>query len=383
METLKTVILKKMENERGLSEKLASISGYSSGSAFKKIIVDEGKDIEKLDGFMDVVDYICNEDERLNKEQLILDFTKGLDNNTITIKLLLEYFTLYYRYDHVETIVNKLKASNKKDFEEFGLVYEIQRQVQTKQITPLEGIVELTKYIHSKKIEVRVAAKIFISYCQYDMRNINLLDSYIDEIESEVDKIKNDFLRKSYQGRIFRLRVDINLHTDKIGKLIESLFVIENAPNPTKTMVYLQIGNSYMIKSYEKAMYYFNKAMEYKTIKSENEIKQSINFTSLLWNKLDVFKSDGSLSNDLFYHVRSGNKGKAEETIKQIDFEKLTTSGKAFNCFYRGLLYNDKSLFFKSVEYFISVGEKFYRQLPIMELKKMGEQDYILSALSA
>jgi tetratricopeptide (TPR) repeat protein len=179
------------------------------------------------------------------------------------------------------------------------------------------------------------------------------------------------------------MKVDVNLHTDEIGKLIESLFQIENAPDPTKTMVYLQVGNSYMTKNYDKAMFYFNKALECKTIKSEYEIKQSINFTSLLWDRLENFNSDGTASNELFYYIKSGNKGMAEKTLNKINFDELSVHGKAFNMFYRGLLFQEKSYFYKSVEYFIKAGEKFYKLLPIMELKKMGENDYIINVLCA
>jgi hypothetical protein len=48
-----------------------------------------------------------------------------------------------------------------------------------------------------------------------------------------------------------------------------------------------------------------------------------------------------------------------------------------------GLLLNDKSMFYKSVEHFNKCGEKFYKTLPILELKKAGESSYILDAISA
>jgi hypothetical protein len=314
---------------------------------------------------------------------MLIDYAKELDSKKMTIKLLLEYATLYYMYDLVKVITEILLDSGKKDSMDYAEVYDIHRQVQIKEINCMEGIKKLSSFTKSKSNETKVFSKLAIMYCYYDLRNINMINLYLDEVTEEVKEIKNDFLRNAYSSRIFRINVDVSLHTDKIGKLIENLFLIENAPDPTKTMVYLQVGNSYMTKNYDKAMYYFNKGLECKTIKSEFQIKQSINFTSLLWGKLENFKSDGTLSNDLFYYVKSGNKEMAEKTLEQIDFESLSVHGKAFNCFYQGLLYNDKSLFYKSAEYFISIGEKFYRQLPIMELKRMGENDYILSALSA
>jgi hypothetical protein len=365
------------KNPRGFQEELGKLAGYSSGSNFSRAL-KENRNIQILEGFVKVIEKLFPE----NFKEILIEYAYELDPKKMTICLLLEYATLYYMYDLVKVINEIMKSSDKKNIIDWAEVYEIHRKVQTREISRLEGIQELMTF-NKSKVEIRVFAKIAMIYCYYDMRNISMINLAIDEIESEVNLIKNDFLRNSFIGRIFRIKVDINLHTDKIGTLVESLFQIENALDPTKTMVYLQIGNSYMTKSYEKAMYYFNKALEYKTTKSEFEIKQSINFTSCLWDRLENFRSDGTSSNDLFYYIKSGNKSEAERLLKRIDFDKLNAHQKAFNCFYQGLLYNDKKLFYKSVELFNGVGEKFYRQLPIMELKKMDENDYILSALSA
>jgi hypothetical protein len=77
------------------------------------------------------------------------------------------------------------------------------------------------------------------------------------------------------------------------------------------------------------------------------------------------------------------NKEEALRIIDEINFEELTYHQKGFNLFYQGLLFGDKSCFYKSIEYFNLVGEKFYKQLPIMELRKKGEIEMVLSALSA
>lgn len=371
-------ILKQLErNPRGFQGDLAKLAGYASGGSFVRVL-KEDRDIAKLDGFIKVIEMLFPN----NSHDLLVEYAHELDPKKMTIKLLLEFATLYYKYDLVKVIIEIIKSSGKKESVDFADVYEINRQVQMKELSTLEGIRKLVSHCNSKP-EVKTFAKIALIYCHYEMRNIQMINLYLDELEEDVKEIKNDFLRNSYTGRTFRTKVSINLHNDNIGKLIEGMFLIENAPDPTKTMIYLQVGNSFMTKSYDKAMYYFNKAMECKDSKSEFEIKQSINFTSLLWDRLDNFRCDGTKSNDLFYYIKSGNKGMAEKTLNVINFDELTIHGKAFNCFYKGLLYNEKSYFYKSIEYFKQANDKFYRQLPIMELKKMGVSDYVLSALSA
>jgi hypothetical protein len=206
----------------------------------------------------------------------------------------------------------------------------------------------------------------------------------IEDIEQDIMKLKNTFLKNAYGGRVYRIRVGMNLHIDKLGNLLESSFNLEDALEPTKTKLYLQIGNSFMLKSYEKSMYYLNKAMEYKNWHSENQILQSINFVNLLWDKPQNFRPDGTKSNELFYYIKSGNYSMAKRVTDEIDFDSYNDDQKAFHCYYLGLLFNDEKYFYDSIEYFNSYGEKFFKQIPITELKKMGRvNENVLRALSA
>jgi hypothetical protein len=365
------------KNPRGFQEDLGKLAGYASGSNFKKALT-EGRDIEKLDGFIKVIEKLFPE----NSYDLLVEYAKELDAKKMTIRLLLEYVTLYHMEDMKLLILNKLKDDTKSESKEWVHVYETDHLIEKGEISPFDGINLLNSKKYSK-IETGVYSKIAQIYCYYDMKNIYMLNLFLEQLENEVSQIKNSFLRNAYEGRIFRIKVDINLHTDKIGSLLESSFNLENAIDATKTMVYLQLGNSYMMKSYDKSMKYLNKALECKNSRSESEIKQSINFVNLLWDKPENFICDGTTSNELFYYIKCGNKSEALRLLEKINFEELNNHQKAFNMFYQGLLHGDKSCFYKSIEYFNTVGEKYYKQLPILELRKKGENEMILSALSA
>lgn len=379
--SLQQMVLNELENKKHnkqLIKEITSQCGYSSLGNFKRVLTNEDKDIEKLDGFIEVARMLFPD----RFDSLLVTFAEQLNPDRITARLLLEYVTLYHMYDIKLLLINRMKDSSKKDVVTLANVYEIQHKNDMRELTFEQSVEELFCY-KNKSLEARVFSKIAIIYCYYNNRNINMLNFCLEELEYEINQIKNDFIRHSYLGRLFRIKIDINLHTGKIGELIENLFVLDKALPPTKSMAYLQIGNSYMMKSYDKAMYYYNLAMQYKNHKTENQIQQSINFASLVWGHLENFRHDGTNSNELFYYVVSGNRSEAIRTLDQIDFDSLTLHQKAFNCYYRGLLFKDKTYFYNSIEYFNHAGEKFYKQLPVMQLKQMGEHEAVLKALSA
>lgn len=376
---VKQMILSDCEKTHGLLEKLAKLGGYNDGGALGKVLrKDMDKDIEKIDGFIKIIEFMYPE----QAAGLIMDLARASHPNKITCRLLLEYATLYHIYPLKELLIDKISASKRAEANEWAYVYSIDHQIATKEIDYLEGIKQLNKRSYIS-LEMQVYSQIAQMYCYYDMRNIIMLNLMLEDLEKKVEGISNTFIRNSFLGRVFRIKVDISLHNGKIGDLLESLFIIEKAPSPTKSMVHLQVGNSYMMKSYDKAMEHFNIAWEHRNRRTEYEIRQSINFTNLLWGHHRKFVTDGTMSNDLFYYIQAGNYKQAYLVVDKIDFEGLTSHQKGFHCYYRGILTKDETWFYKSIKYFTEAGEKFYKQIPIMELRKIGVRESVLEALAA
>ncbi|MGK4040886.1 AimR family lysis-lysogeny pheromone receptor [Heyndrickxia oleronia] len=376
---LKQMLLKECENQRGLATKLAKIAGYKDGSGLKKMLKkDDNSDCEKVDGLLAIAKYFYQ--DRFNN--LVLEYAKTLNPNRITARLLLEYATINRLEDVKKYLINALDNSDNNESKEWAHVYKIDDQISKGEIDEMDGL----NLLNSRKyntIESRVFSKIAQLYCYFDLKNDYKLSHLVEKLLEDSKKIKNESLRNSYVGRIFIFKTLIDLHNNKLGKLLESLFLIEDSPDPLKTNIYLHIGNAYIVKSYDKSMEYFNKALDCTNERSEHFIRESINFVSVLWDKFENYKYDGTLSNDLFYNIKIGNKRQAENLLGIIDFEKLSTSGKGFNCYYRGLLYNDKSWFFKSIKYFTDCNSKIYRQLPIIELKKFNIDESFFEAFGA
>lgn len=366
------------KHDKKLMEEIRKVCGYSSLENFKKPLKDEDKDIANLDGFLKVVKLLFPD----NHIKLIEEFALTLNPDTITIRLLLETATLFGHSELKLQIIERLKASSKAESKEWAYIYEVDHLIATRQIGFFDGLNMINSKKYSKP-ETKAYSKIAQIYCYYDMRNIHMVKFSLDEVENDIKEIKNKFLKTCYTSRMFGMKVDMNLHNEEIGKLIENLFTIENAPSPVRANIYLQIGNSYMVKSYEKSIKYLMMAKDIATPNILKEVISSLNFVNLLWNRPENYIMGDTISNELFYYIRKGNKSEAMRTLNKINFEELSDHAKAFNCYYQGLLHNDKSYFYKSIEYFNKVGEKFYKQIPLMELQRNGENELVLKALGA
>lgn len=267
---LKQMLLKECENQRGLATKLAKIAGYQNAGGFKRMLEKpDDKDIEKLDGLLKAAKTIYED----NFESLLIDFAKTLNPNTLTSRLLLEYATVYRIHPLKSMLIESLKSADNKESNEWAFVYEIDHKIETGEIGLLEGV----QLLNSKSYisyAMKVYSQIAQFYCYYDMRNVPMLNVISKELEHMLGKIANPFLKSSYFARYYLIKIDINLHNNRIGNLLEDLFLIEDSLDPIKTYVYLQAGNATMMKSYDKSKMYFEKALECKTGNSEKEIKK-------------------------------------------------------------------------------------------------------------
>jgi hypothetical protein len=295
---------------------------------------------------------------------------------------MLEYATVYNLTDLKSYLIEQLKASTNKESNDWAFVYGIDGMLSKNEIGSFEAINQLAQHKYSS-IEMKVFSKIVQFYSFYDMRNIHMMQSLYNDIKVDIENIKKKFAKDSFYARLFLIECSVNLHNMNIGTLREKLFLMEGALDPIKSLAYLQVGNSYLLTSHEKADKLFRKGLEISSDKYKLEFMKSINFNNILWDKFEGYLPDQDKSNELFYYAKKGQKQNGMKVLQEINFDSLSDFAKGFNCYYQGLLFNDKVMFYKSVEYFNKCGEKFYKKLPILELQKAGESEYVLNALSA
>jgi tetratricopeptide (TPR) repeat protein len=375
---LRQMLINRLESERGLPTKMAKLAGYSSSGALMKVLRKVDGDIEKFDGFVRIVHELFPEE----KFDLMFKFAKSLNPNRMTARFMVEYAAIYGKREMKLFMIDALNNSDNDESKDWAFVYGVDHKLITNEIGGFEAINQLSqrKYISP---EMKVYNKIVQFYSFYDMRNINMMMTLLNDIQVDIEDIKNTFTKSSFFTRLMLIETSVDLHSEKISKLKERLFFIDTCLDPLKAHAFLQIGNSYMLSNYEKAKDLFTKGLSCSSENTTFEIEKSLNFLSILWGKFEEYKPDGNVSNELFYHAKKGNKEIAIEILNGIEVEELNDQQKGFNYYYQGILFNDVNKFYLSVKYFNKCGERFYKRLPLDELESRGENKFVIEALSA
>jgi hypothetical protein len=379
--SLRQMMLNKLDMNKdikGYGESIAKLAGYSTIGGFVKALKKEDGDIEKFDGFVRVVHEMFPE----NKFELMTNFAETLNPQTLTARFMLEYATIYKLFDLKDYLIEQLKNASNVESNQWAFAYETLRKFNKKEIGGFEAVNSLSQIKYTKP-EMKVFSKIVQFYCFYELRNTNMMDALYQDIKNDIESIKKKFVKDSFYARLFLIECSVSLHNKSISDLREKLFLMESALDPVKALAYLQIGNSYIINNYEKANKYYLLANEYASGILKNEVRKSINFNNILWDKFEGYLEDGDNSNKLFYYAKKGQLESGRKLLETMDVESLSDYRKGFNYYYQGLLFNDKNMFYKSVEHFNKCNEKFYKKLPLLELEKVGENIHIINALSA
>jgi hypothetical protein len=132
------------------------------------------------------------------------------------------------------------------------------------------------------------------------------------------------------------------------------------------------IGLSYLYTSYEKAINYLEASKEaYKEMNRPEEvleIEQQIEFTKVYWGKFEgkcQFEK-----NQLLLNVKNGN-----EVIIGEDIQP------EYNLFIKGLIVKNEKLLMLSLIKYMKNNDKFFANLPKLELLKQGYDEDILFEL--
>lgn len=309
------------------------------------------------------------------------EFAKTLNPNRITARFMLEYLTLYRLENARDELLLDMEKCNNEESKEWAFVYGMDIKLTRGDIRVSDVVSSLSQRSYGS-VEMSIYSEIVKFYAYYDMRNIYMMNNTYDDLKEKIKNISNEYVRSNYYARVFLIEADITLHTNKIGQLREKLFVMENSLDPIKSLAYLQIGNSYMFSNYDKARECYLKGMDCATEKSEVELKKSINFLAILWDKFEDCIEDNDRANKLFYYAKK-NKSMGINLSEKVNMEELNDHQKGFHYYYLGLLLEDENMFYLSIESFNNVDECFYKQLPLNELKKVCNNPYLLKALGA
>jgi DNA-binding Xre family transcriptional regulator len=233
-------------------------------------------------------------------------------------------------------------------------------------------------------VEMNVFIKFIEIYYHYYKRHFSTFFSLSERLEDDVNEIKDEFIRDMYLVRLYEINAsaymfkgDIDAcrhYAHKTISLNNNKIRVANA--------YLSLGLSYIYESYELATNYMRKAQELLYEIGEVDYAKRIEsdgivFTKNYWSvELDTIETD-SISEQAHLYIRLGEKEKALALLKQIEDKT------PFIYYYMGMAIDGeegRKFLYQSIKGFRKQEDFHYIHLPILELKRRGEPDYILEA---
>lgn len=380
-------ILNKLDEQRGLSEELALISGYKNGQALRKALREQ-REFGSFNGLVKLVQELFPNEEN----QLLSEYALTLDTNKQTARCMLEYAEIYKLTDLRKELVIKMKNCSNLVSKQWAEIHEIDINYIKGEINYLEALSSLSK-INAKSEEVRLLKEIFKAYCYFDEQLYTSVIDLINPLTIEFSEEREDFANSVIKGRCFVLLAECNARKGNINASRKYAFDLINEININAYNAWgnFHMGNSYMFENYTKGNQYFMK-----NIAETNQIpemikkisKRSVNFLDNVWKKkprfLDINSNHSSDIHEIaFYYINQGHASKAIEMLNSENVEMLNSNQRGFYWYLKGLVSNNLSNFCKSVSNFKKSGDCFYCELPMIELKKLNIDDCIIEAMAA
>ncbi|GAA0379097.1 AimR family lysis-lysogeny pheromone receptor [Bacillus horti] len=380
---LRERILQTLDKQDNIDQrKLARIAGLSESSISRFL---HGFEEVNFESVLKMVKHLYPQEEiEIMRDYIVTQKSRNARHG-------LEYCIMNKLTDELEVLIENLKDSANPLDKEWAGMYVLIRVMEKGDIA-LEDLLIKVEMYNPKEIEMDVLKSILKGYIYFNLNEYQSLTFHVRDVEHKIIKIKSNFIKDSFKVRYSLLMSTVKKQTNDLESSRNFSYIVLGQEHfqHVKGTAYHQIGYSYMLDDFHKADEKFNKAMNF-YISQQNE--HHINKLKLdrcflySYHQLDQdfnlpLENCSHLLNYIFYLIQKDEQSLALSHLNEINEENLSDWDQAFYWYYTGLLTEDTSDFYKSVEHFIQLGEYFFLRLPIDELRKLGENENALNILS-
>lgn len=385
--TLKQRILNELDNgEKGLSDKIAKLAGYSSGSALRKVLTDDKKEFGKFYGLVKVVQELFPQEEK----ELMAEYALTVDPNKQTARYMLEYLSLNERKEELNILIDNMLNCTNKESRTWAEMFFIDQQTINKEITTTEALSKFSQ-LSIKTIDMEVRCEIMKSYSFLDLKDYKMAYEFAFPLQNKIMKIKEEYIKETFLGRCLSILAECEVRKDNTEKAREYCQRILNDIKIAdfRIRAYLHFGNSFIMESYEKSVSYLNKGLEIAKDYCDNmiiQLKRSINAASNYWMKetphIDHISNHPSDLHEYAHsEINKNNLIKAKKILDSIKQEDMSENEKGFHFYLCGLITKEIDDFSLSIIHFKKSNDSHFIKMPILELQKMGINKMLLNAL--
>ncbi|MFY0147838.1 AimR family lysis-lysogeny pheromone receptor [Bacillus cytotoxicus] len=293
----------------------------------------------------------------------------------------MEYLSLRGEFDLLNRIVEKEKDSKNYENREWAKVYKLIWKRYTNDISPTDLYKDIEKANrNAKTLEMKILTEILLCQVLYQNRNYRSLFDYLKDLESEINKIKNKFIKNSFGVRYKEALCVLLLQSGRVDEArkisVELMNIYDNDNSFFIPMITAlgKLGESYIFDDYESAKKYLQNGIrilstyQEKGFTTKRELfEYTLNFLKMFhWKDIDGLEEILGEVELSFFKFRQGKYKEAEELLlKNIGNGEVSTP---FETLYLGLVRNDRNLIKKSLEQFEELGNIFYSRLPKLYL---------------
>ncbi|KRT92723.1 AimR family lysis-lysogeny pheromone receptor [Bacillus glycinifermentans] len=382
---LKRLLKNKCEEERGLEKELAKIAGYSNSSGFHQFIFNEKKEMDNIQGLIDVVQRVSPD----NEFELMSEYILTLDPNKSAARQGLEYLSVNQLYDALDTHIENLRVAKNAISKEWGKVYSLQRELDCGKIS-IEECIRILGEINPKSPEMKVYSRLIPMYAALSLNQFTRLMVMSEDVILNRITTQN-YVYYSYKSRYMLLLANCCFGSNDLKKAREYAKYGINNSNVKRIIFfsYLTYGTTLMFSDYSSAKEIFLKGMEIAKGNDfyEQQIKRSLCFLENVWNKENQYlniESNEIMDKQevIHYLIRKGNIDEAKRMLEQIEKLNHDDYELGIHFYLKGLIGNSQTHFLRSIKHFKISGDKFSATLPIIELEKLGLDKAILDVLT-
>ena len=367
MSKLKNLLIKRTEEERDLTGKLADVLGCNRSVITK--FKNPGKELDSFDSLIAIARYL---DEK-NELELMIDYANEIDVNNKTARYMLEYLAVNRKTEALRELLNRMKEAKNKESLEWASFYELLYTQLTDyySVDYKQRIIDTATY-RTNTVEMKVMGKLLNVYSYYEVNDYKSMLNLIPVIEGLLEEIKDTFIGRIYLSRTLEMKSYVYLtvldQVEEARKIAHKSIELNTSKKFTAYAYYI-LGLSYLYESFENGMKYFNKSIElYEEVQfstSVHEVEETKEMFAAIWSKKVDYKIDYCSKLCSIYR---GEKPEIDCVNRDVAFEKLT----------EGMKNKDFNQLLNSLIEFIKRGDKFFANLPRIELNKLGfKHDFI------
>jgi hypothetical protein len=282
------------------------------------------------------------------------------------LKCALEFLSTHRRLDELEMLIQMIKNEyDSKDLRNWADIYQILLKHQ-RNPNDIDYISELRDY-SSKSVETKILSSIVEIYYFHRKNDYKTILEKSTNLPSCFEMIKDEFIRDSFESRLYEILGYINLYRDnpQTAREYANKIISKNSCAVFAVSSYYIMGVSLIFEDYDRCLYYLGKYEEMLRIYNwEEYIKilhnNVIPFINNIWGKT---KSSEEISDTLekaHYEAKYGNKKTA---IELLDSYK-DKDESPFSLYYRGIAEEDSTILLQSLVKFMKLGNKFLAKLP-------------------